>query len=300
MFKPDYHPIVLKNALNIDSICSIHYFEYMKDFCFSGEKHDFWEFLCVDKGEVEVLAGKTSYTLKKGDIIFHKPNEFHSVCANGLIAPNLVVISFICHSPLMDFFQNQILKITDSDRSLMARIIQEARTVFSTPLNDPYFFRIERSKEATAVNEQLILLYLTELLLSIYRRYHENMPTEPPTKLTKKKHDDLIHERVIAYMEQHVHEHLSIERICSDNIIGRSQLQALFRERNKCGIMEFFFHLKIREAKQKIREGDMNFSQLSDHLGYSSIHYFSRQFKRVTGMTPSEYASSIKAVIERS
>ena len=43
----------------------------------------------------------------------------------------------------------------------------------------------------------------------------------------------------------------------------------------------------------------MNFTQISDFLGYSSIHYFSRQFKKITGMTPSEYSSSIKALSER-
>ena len=42
----------------------------------------------------------------------------------------------------------------------------------------------------------------------------------------------------------------------------------------------------------------MNFTQISAHLGYTSIHYFSRQFKKIVGMTPSEYASSVKAIAE--
>ena len=42
----------------------------------------------------------------------------------------------------------------------------------------------------------------------------------------------------------------------------------------------------------------MNFTQIADALGYTSIHYFSRQFKKITGMTPSEYASSIKVLAE--
>ncbi|HJB28450.1 MAG TPA: AraC family transcriptional regulator, partial [Candidatus Blautia faecavium] len=42
----------------------------------------------------------------------------------------------------------------------------------------------------------------------------------------------------------------------------------------------------------------MNFTQISEYLGYSSIHYFSRQFKKISGMTPSEYSSSIKALSE--
>ncbi len=57
--------------------------------------------------------------------------------------------------------------------------------------------------------------------------------------------------------------------------------------------------MKIDAAKQLIRTEQMNFTQISEKLGYSSIHYFSRQFKKVTGMTPSEYASSIKAMADR-
>jgi len=58
--------------------------------------------------------------------------------------------------------------------------------------------------------------------------------------------------------------------------------------------------MKIEAAKELIRTGQMNFTQISEKLGYTSIHYFSRQFKKVTGMTPSEYASSIKAMADRS
>ena len=57
--------------------------------------------------------------------------------------------------------------------------------------------------------------------------------------------------------------------------------------------------MKINFARQLIRENDMNFTQISEFLGYSSIHYFSRQFKKLCGMTPTEYALSIKAISER-
>ena len=57
--------------------------------------------------------------------------------------------------------------------------------------------------------------------------------------------------------------------------------------------------MKIDFAKQLIRENEMNFTQISDFLSYSSIHYFSRQFKKLSGMTPTEYATSIKALSER-
>lgn len=44
----------LKEELIIKKIVSLHYFEYMSDFTFPGESHNFWEFLYVDKGELQV------------------------------------------------------------------------------------------------------------------------------------------------------------------------------------------------------------------------------------------------------
>ena len=95
------------------------------------------------------------------------------------------------------------------------------------------------------------------------------------------------------YLERHIGEQLTIERISRDNLIGVSQLKKLFRSYQGSGVMEYFNHLKINAAKQLIRDQQMNFTQIADALGYTSIHYFSRQFKKLTDMTPTEYRESV-------
>ena len=109
----------------------------------------------------------------------------------------------------------------------------------------------------------------------------------------------MLYQRVVNYLDEHIREHMTIEKICKANLIGRSQLQKLFRERNHCGVIYYFSCRKIELAKELIRENHHNFTQISDDLGYTSVHYFSRQFKKIAGMTPSEYASSIKGLAER-
>ena len=49
----------------------------------------------------------------------------------------------------------------------------------------------------------------------------------------------------------------------------------------------------LEKAKELIRENDKNFTQISEELGFSTVHYFSRLFKKKTGMTPTEYRSSV-------
>ena len=122
-----YNGFLPENVINIGKIYSIHYFEYMSDFSFEGESHDFWEFICVDKGEVEVTGGDKKFILHKGELAFHEPNEFHNVTATGTIAPNLIVISFQCDDNAIYYFRKKILKMDDVERNLLASIIFEAR-----------------------------------------------------------------------------------------------------------------------------------------------------------------------------
>ena len=90
-----YESVHLEDSITIDEVISIHYFQYMSDFSFPGESHDFWELVCVDRGEIVAVAGDRKLALKKGNILFHKPNEFHNVLTNGRVSPSLVISSFI-------------------------------------------------------------------------------------------------------------------------------------------------------------------------------------------------------------
>ena len=166
----EFQNVTLKNDISVDRIYSIHYFEYASDFSFPGESHDFWEFLYVDKGEVGVVAGEHHLSLGRGEIIFHKPNEFHSVHANGRTAPNLVVISFECVSPYMGFFCNKILTIDETEHHLMSQIVKEASGSFVSPLNDPYNNTLIRRDGAPFGGEQLIKLHLENMLINMIRR----------------------------------------------------------------------------------------------------------------------------------
>ena len=295
----------LTNSITIEKIYSIHYFEYMSNFSFEGEVHNFWEFVCVDKGEVVITAGKKNMTLKKGDVAFHKPNEFHNVTADGETAPNLVVISFKCDSDAMRFFNDRVLHVDETERNLLADIIIEARRCFDCRLDDPYLKNMPKKEPDQFGSEQMIRLCLEHFLIHLIRRYSNpfvlgRKPRLEIPKATKTKSDTDIFNRVVDYLEAHLGSHVTIEQICKDNLIGRSHLQKIFRERSGLGVIEYFSTMKISAAKQMIRTNRLNFTQISEQLGYTSIHYFSRQFKKMTCMTPSEYASSIKAISEGS
>ncbi len=299
-----YLGIDLKDSLSVSKVYSIHYFEYMNDFSFPGESHNFWEFIYIDKGEIIITAGKSSHLFKKGEIIFHEPNEFHNVNANGVIAPNLIVVSFSCSNEAINFFKKKHFKIDETERNLLADMIIEARRCLDCRLDDPYLPNPPMKEAELFGAEQMVRLHLEHFLIHLYRRYtspialQKNLENALPQKITKSKNDIEIYNRVINYLEHKICTQVTIEEICKDNLVGRSQLQKIFKTQTQLGIIEYFSRLKIETAKELIRTNRMNFTQISEYLGYSSIHYFSRQFKKITGMTPSEYASSVKAMAD--
>lgn len=226
--------------------------------------------------------------------------------ATGTIAPNLIVISFQCDDNAIYYFRKKILKMDDVERNLLASIIFEARHTFQCRLDDPYLQNMPLKQPPDIFgSQQMIRLLIEQFLIHLARRYSASYTsvvrpkvTMPAAKSTKSKNDIEVYSLVTEYMKEHIRSHVTIEQICKDNLVGRSRLQKIFKNQCGLGIIDYFSKLKINSAKELIRSRHMNFTQISDYLGYTSIHYFSRQFKKETGMTPSEYASSIKAMSE--
>ena len=272
----------LKREIVIDSIITIHYFEYMRDFVFRGESHDFWEFMYVDKGSVIVQGGEHQFTLHAGDIIFHEPNEFHAIRSVGNSSPNLVAVSFVSHSPAMGEFRGKKMTLNMEERTLVSHILDTARKVLSTPMNIPSVEQVKLRADAPIGSQQMILLYLELFLVTVLQN--------------NAKPDVFPRRRITGTFVSPVE--LSLDQLCEHFSLSRSSIQKLFQKEKGCGPMEYFNGLKIQRAKDMIRDGRKNLTEIAGFLSYSSLPYFSKQFKKATGMAPMEYASSVKGITQ--
>lgn len=285
-----YIPVTLRPILEVSRLYTVHYFEFTSNYSFAGEAHDFWELLYVDKGSINVTAGDAQYDLTRGQMIFHQPGEFHALRANGVTAPNLVVVSFECEAEAMDFFRGYITSLGAEERALLSRIVNESRSVFATPLNDPTTHSMQRNDIIPFGSEQLLRSALEELLIRLIRR-GSGAPQRPSPSVQRTG-------PIIAYLEQRLDQTLTIEQICRDNLIGRAKLESIFAAETGGGVLDYFSRMKIDAARRLIREGQLNITEIASRLGFGSVHYFSRRFKKLAGMTPTEYARSVKMLMD--
>lgn len=289
----EYYKTPIDLVINIEKIVTIHYFEFASDYIFKGEKHDFWEFLYVDKGEVEVMADTKGYRLTQGDIIFHKPNEFHSEWANGKAAPNLMIMSFECKDPAMDYFSNKIMQLEAPEKNLIAEILKEAKIAYSNALGGHN--KLVKQPNPLFGSEQLIKMFLEMLLIKLIRKDSYVHSSKRLNENTLEKLEKSLVDNIIEYMHENISSNLTFEEICNYFSLGKTYLKNLFKNKTNVGAMTYFRNLKIDEAKTLIRQKQHNFTEIAYMLGYKSVHSFSRSFKEATAMSPSEYAASVKA-----
>ena len=289
----EFSGISLKKTLNITKLYSVHYFEFSKTYAFPGEKHAFWEMVYVDKGEIIATAENAEFAVSSGEVLFHQPNEWHNIRANGTIAPNVMVLSFQCQSSAMNDFVGKRMRPDSRQKELLSMILSECRGAFSSRLDDPYDHDLIRAKEQPIGSEQLVSLYLTQFLLSLLRNQQQ------PRFVDRKSGSLPLLDAIIAYMERNLNRKMTLETLAAEFHISRSYIKKLFAQYKQTGAMHFLISMKIAKAKDYLRESDKNVSQIAEMLGYDNVYYFCNQFKKLEGMSPLEYRRSVKALGDR-
>ncbi|MBR2401321.1 MAG: helix-turn-helix transcriptional regulator [Lachnospiraceae bacterium] len=288
--KATYIKTKFQNVINISKIVTIHYYEFDRNFVFHGESHNFWEMVYVDKGAVEIKRDDKHITLKQGEIIFHRPDEFHSIKALDS-SPNFFVISFVCESPMMQYFEKFQTTLNKSLSSFISAIIKESELIYCIPKNNPDLKKLTRKENAPFGGEQLIKTYLEQLLILLVRDITQNGKIDIfPSKESMENHLVL---EIKRYIEDHIETTIRVTDICEKFGYSKSYLSKLFHI--QCGetLANYTTQSKIKRAKQLIREDHLNFAQISAVLNFDNPQYFSRVFKRITGMSPSEFKHSL-------
>ena len=279
-----------KTLFYIPEIVTIHYYELDKSFVFDGEQHDFWEMVYVDKGAVEIRADDKTLALNQGEILFHRPHEFHAIRALRS-NPNFFVISFVCRSPAMRLFEGYRAALSQSLRPFVSSIIAEARNSFHIPKNDVTLVKLRRRSQAKVGGEQLIKTYLEQLLILLARAVLEQQ--ENSVSPVRESMETQLIATIKSYIQNNLAKKITMEELAGVTGYSTSYISRVFRQQCGTTIGRYITAKKISYAKELIRNHTYNFAQISDMLGFDTPQYFASTFKKETDMTPSEFKRSL-------
>lgn len=278
----------IQNLLVIDKLVIVQFFEFGKNFKSGPESHNFWEMVYVDKECLICNVDGKDMLLKQGQIIFHKPNEIHAHSSNGPNTPEIFVASFACRSEAMRFFEHKIIKLTPRQIQYIYSIIKLAKQTFDIQYDDPNLTKMQLLPRPILGGEQLIKNHIELLLIDLMRTLTE---TAYGNKifLTENQQDNKLVDDIIKLLKDNVYNNLSVYEISKMTSYSKAYIFKQFKSATGKGVIEYFNELKNKAAKKLLRENELSVKEISEKLCFDTPNYFSKTFKKLNGITPTQY-----------
>ena len=157
--------------------------------------------------------------------------------------------------------------------------------VFYTGVSHDYpwiYNQMIRELQIQRVNyEDMISLYMHHIFISINRYIKEGRETKNDTI------SDV--ERAAHYFKENYNKQISIEQYAEEHLMSVNWFIHSFKNVMKMSPMQYIISLRIAMAKGYLENSTKNIAEISNEVGYENALYFSRLFRKYTGMTPTEY-----------
>lgn len=271
----------IEEQIKITDMYSIFEVHYDRGYEFKGEVHNFWECLYIMKGEACVSGNERVYYLSQGSLIFHKPLELHKFRVNGEGGADLFIFSFAAEGPLTAYLGEKVFELSSFHRKIiddMLAFIHERVRDRGQGRETGLYLEYLEPFGRIPVYSQMIADYLQLLMLSLAETGAVSEVSSAP--------DTLIFRRAISYLNSNIHRQPSIREIARFCNISEAGIKRLFDKYAGMGIHKYLLKLKMKAAAELLQEGE-SVSYVAEKLGFGSQSYFSRAFKRETGMVPS-------------
>ena len=263
----------ISSSLDISEIYTKFYQEKGTNYNFSGEKHSYWELTYVDKGELLTTIDGVSYHLKQGDLIFYAPMQFHTQSTFEKISSSYLTINFKMNFNHADLLCNKIFSLKRDSYFIVTKLIEELS-------NDNLY------------SNDLSLCYLKQLIIQMLRLNNSHFHSKPTTHMQQTYENELLND-ILLYIDNNIYEKISVSTLCEHFCISTSMLHSLFRKNMNNTAKNYINELKLSKSKELIRNSTHTLSEISEMLGFSSIHYFSKKFKSYFNISPTEHSKSI-------
>lgn len=260
---------------HLDKVYTFLYHNKAPGFCFKGEKHEIWEMTYVAKGSMHHVIDGQEYKLNTGDIMFFAPMQFHRQYADKGVRASYVTISFAMDFQNPSRLSDRVFHATTQMKAIVKKLLQEKEE------EDPY-------------SGDLILSYLKELIVQIIRDNKLEDILDSFNDEGKHRIENDIVKQALAFIDQNIEQKPTAAKTAKSIPVSPSYLSALFRQYTGKTIMEYITEQKLNLAKRYLKEGKLSVTEIACRLSYSSIHYFSRQFKEYFGISPSQYSEFLK------
>jgi len=227
-------------------------------------------------GKGGIIIENKRYSVKEGMLFYICPDVLHSI----EIDTEDICFRSVHFSYAHVSFNDSKWAIRDEVKMLPLHFAQEIKDYYHI---DDIFKKLVDSWNAKLPGYEFVTkTLLQQLLIAIFQNIR---------KQNQKYSTSLKMEKIIKYMHQNINNRVTLTELSELVQLSSPYLSRTFKETTGYCVMEFFNKMKIDKAKELIIEGNKKVKDVAQVLGFTDEFYFSRIFKKIEGISPSEYCS---------
>ncbi len=280
---------ILRRTVSVRTVYGLGYFGVGTGSSFRIKYPAFCLLVC-DKGEVKLTLSGKNIALGGDKGIFIVPDaefSFSAVTDNARI----FYAVFTVKENSISLFCNKPLIVPAFAKTLLNHAVKTAPEYFDG-LKGSSLFNLPKVKNDTAVfSEQtlgsLLELFIIDCIKPAYKSIIEDIDDDDRASEAQK-----ITAHIYSYLTNHIRENIRLEDVAAELFFSESYIKKAFKKQTGRTVMEAFTELKIEEAKKLLSLGKPC-NEIADELSFCNKNYFSNVFKKVVGVTPSEYKKSL-------
>lgn len=236
------------------------------------------ELIFVDYGAIDLHLNDERIQVKTGECILIKGGDKHAF--GGLDGGPFDYLNIMFWGKIPDSTFSKPYKINRKLFALMERMKYESE------LEMPYCCDV-------------IICCLTELIINFIREDNPNLEHSTDVLLGKEsRYYSSIVDRAMGVIEEKYSSSLNLQKLSKAVTISSSHLAKLLKRETGDNFSTLLHKKRVEVAKELLRESPLSLSEISKAVGYSSLSFFFKIFKRITGMTPKSYETSMGAPTE--
>ena len=260
----------------------IEYYEGLDFHSVKPHSHANYEFYLFLEGDAHMDMNGELHRLEPGDLVILPPRTLHVARVNPEVYYSRfdfwLPVDFIAARP--EKLRYAAMRADEGQR--FVNLSQANTNVIATKL----FSIIEEQRTVRYAKEEQVELMFSELLLLISRAV-----VEKEQKDVDKENADIF-TLVCDYIDSHLMEDLTIERLSKEFFVSKSYLSHLFQDTSGLSLHKFIQKKRLAMQRDAIK-GGMSVAKVHAMSGMKDYSTFYRAFKKEYGVTPSEFARSV-------
>ena len=154
-----------------------------------------------------------------------------------------------------------------------------------------FFNREIMFSNADEIRQRIHQTRNSQALQNVIREYLEEILAT--TREEKNRKQDKLVLLVTDYLRTHFHENLSLNSVADEFHMSSFHLSKMFRKSMKKNFIEYLTELRVKQAKTLLMDGTRTITEVAFMVGYQDSGYFSKVFRKATGLSPREFSESV-------